>query len=94
MPSLVQKERSSVEITALTTLFGTSLSEVIGSRACRPNVPSSRGAVVPVHGRRLGERLQVAHLVGAVVVRGGDLDGPRDQRCQARADGDAADDDA
>ncbi len=44
MPSLVQKERSSVEITALTNDLGTSLSEVMGSRACRPSVPSS---VVP-----------------------------------------------
>ncbi len=47
MPSLVQNERSSVAITASWTILGTSASDVIGSRASRPNsgpicVPSAQ----------------------------------------------------
>jgi hypothetical protein len=38
MPSLVQKERSSVAITAFCTILGTSFNAVIGSRASDPRL--------------------------------------------------------
>ena len=85
MPEFFQNVWSSVAMTALIRICGTSSSSA-GSRSCTPSLPI--GAPFAVHGRRL-RQLAEAPDRGGVVICGRDLARAWNQRGDTHAEGEA-----